>query len=89
MGIHEWSYDNDIAIDAALQGSASDKVKALSDINAEVELGFDLQLAWKEAQRCLNCDIQTVFHRAVHRVRRLCRYLPDGQHLLRRQWRGS
>ena len=28
---------------------------------AEVELGFDPKLAFKEAQRCLNCDVQTVF----------------------------
>jgi ferredoxin len=34
---------------------------ALKDIRVEVELGFDPQLAWKEAQRCLNCDVQTVF----------------------------
>jgi formate dehydrogenase (NADP+) beta subunit len=33
----------------------------LRDIKAEVELGFDLELALKETQRCLNCDVQTVF----------------------------
>jgi formate dehydrogenase beta subunit len=38
-----------------------DKVVALKDIKAEVELGYDVQLALKEAERCLNCDIQTVF----------------------------
>jgi len=38
-----------------------DKVVALRDIKAEVELGFDPQLALKEAHRCLNCDVQTVF----------------------------
>jgi formate dehydrogenase (NADP+) beta subunit len=37
------------------------KDRALGDIGAEVELGFDPELAWKEAQRCLNCDVQTVF----------------------------
>jgi ferredoxin len=36
-------------------------VVALKDIKAEVELGFDVTLALKEAGRCLNCDIQTVF----------------------------
>ena len=61
MGIHEWSYDNDIAIDARFKVPHRPKMEALADINAEVELGFDLELAWKEAQRCLNCDIQTVF----------------------------
>jgi ferredoxin len=34
---------------------------ALKDIRAEVELGFDPKLAYAEAQRCLNCDVQTVF----------------------------
>jgi formate dehydrogenase beta subunit len=34
---------------------------ALKNIREEVELGFDPQLAWKEAQRCLNCDVETVF----------------------------
>jgi formate dehydrogenase beta subunit len=34
---------------------------ALKNIKIEVELGFDPQLAFKEAQRCLNCDVQTVF----------------------------
>lgn len=61
MGIHEWSYDNDIAIDPRYKVPHLDKGKALADINAEVELGFDIELAWKEAQRCLNCDVQTVF----------------------------
>lgn len=61
MGIHEWSYDNDIAIDPRFKVPHLEKAKALADINAEVELGFDLELAWKEAQRCLNCDVQTVF----------------------------
>jgi ferredoxin len=38
-----------------------EKVVALRDIKAEVELGYDLELALKEADRCLNCDVQTVF----------------------------
>ena len=42
-----------------------DKAIALRDIKAEVELGFDDQLAFKEAQRCLNCDVQTVFTDAL------------------------
>ena len=37
------------------------KEEALKDIMAEVELGFDPALAFKEAERCLNCDVQTVF----------------------------
>ena len=41
MGIHEWSYDNDIALDKRYQVPLRDKVVALRDIKAEVELGFD------------------------------------------------
>jgi len=61
MGIHEWSYDNEIALDQRYKEPHRDKVVALKDIKAEVELGFDINLAVKEAHRCLNCDVQTVF----------------------------
>ena len=61
MGIHEWSYDNDISLDKRYRVPLRDKVVALRDIRAEVELGFDPQLALAEAERCLNCDVQTVF----------------------------
>jgi ferredoxin len=61
MGIHEWSYDNDISLDLRYKVPHRDKAIALRDIKAEVELGFDPQLAFAEAQRCLNCDVQTVF----------------------------
>src|SRR5205814_8612407 len=61
MGIHEWSYDNDISIDKRYKVPHRDKVIALKDIRAEVELGYDVKLALGEAHRCLNCDVQTVF----------------------------
>jgi formate dehydrogenase (NADP+) beta subunit len=61
MGIHEWSYDNQVAIDTRYKVPLKELAIALKDIRQEVELGFDPQLAWKEAQRCLNCDVQTVF----------------------------
>src|SRR5262252_7945021 len=61
MGIHEWSYDNEIAPDKRYRVPLRDKVVALRDIKAEVELGFDPQLALSEAYRCLNCDVQTIF----------------------------
>jgi len=61
MGIHEWSYDNDISLDLRYKVPHRDKAQALRDIKAEVELGFDDKLAYVEAQRCLNCDVQTVF----------------------------
>jgi len=61
MGIHEWSYDNNVSLDLRFKVPHRDKFAALADIKAEVELGFDLKLAFNEAQRCLNCDVQTVF----------------------------
>jgi len=61
MGIHEWSYDNAVSIDLRYKVPHRDKAVALTDITAEVELGFTPEQAYKEAQRCLNCDVQTVF----------------------------
>jgi len=61
MGIHEWSYDNDIAPDKRYRVPLRELNVALKDIKLEVELGYDQQLALKEAERCLNCDVQTVF----------------------------
>ncbi len=61
MGIHEWSYDNQVEPDKRYKVPHRDTVVALKDIKAEVELGYDEMLAFKEAERCLNCDVQTVF----------------------------
>ncbi len=62
MGIHEWMYDSAVAPDPRFAVPHAEKRRTLSDRKVEVELGFDEQLAFKEAQRCLNCDIQTVFN---------------------------
>jgi NADPH-dependent glutamate synthase beta subunit-like oxidoreductase len=61
MGIHEWSYDNEIAPDTRYKVPWADIKATLKNVKMEVELGFDVATAWKEAQRCLNCDVQTVF----------------------------
>jgi NADPH-dependent glutamate synthase beta subunit-like oxidoreductase len=61
MGIHEWSYDNDISLANRYQVPWRDKKVTLKDIKVEVELGFDQKSGFAEAQRCLNCDVQTVF----------------------------
>ncbi len=61
MGIHEWSYDNDVSLDERRKVPLMETTLALSSIKNEVELGFDEQLAYAETQRCLNCDVQTVF----------------------------
>jgi formate dehydrogenase (NADP+) beta subunit len=63
MGIHEWSYDNDISNDTRFKVPWAAAEKALASIRVEVELGFDAATAYKEAERCLNCDVQTVFNR--------------------------
>ncbi len=61
MGIHEWSYDNEVSGDERFKVPLEEQVKALKSISIEVELGFDAGTAFKEAERCLNCDVQTVF----------------------------
>ena len=63
MGIHEWSYDNDVSDDSRFKVPWAKAEIALANIRVEVELGFDAATAFKEASRCLNCDIQTVFTR--------------------------
>ena len=90
MGIHEWSYDNAVSDDLRFKVPWAAAEKALASIRVEVELGFDAATAFKEAERCLNCDVQTVFTaEPVHRMRRLRRHLPDGLHHLHRQRRRS
>ena len=61
MGIHEWSYDNSPTNSLRSKVPWTAAEKALASIKVEVELGFDAATAFKEAQRCLNCDVQTVF----------------------------
>jgi ferredoxin len=38
---------------------------SLKNLKLEVELGFDDQIAAREVERCLNCDVQTVFTREL------------------------
>lgn len=61
MGIHEWSYTNDVSDQPRFKVPWAEAEKALANIRVEVELGFDAGTAFKEANRCLNCDVQTVF----------------------------
>ncbi|MDH3509335.1 MAG: FAD-dependent oxidoreductase [Gammaproteobacteria bacterium] len=61
MGLHEWAFSNDF--DGATRTlmphvSLQERFKKL---NMEVELGFSLEQALAETERCLNCDVQTVF----------------------------
>jgi len=63
MGIHEWSYDNDVSVDLRFKVPHAPNELTLRNVNMEVELGFTRELGFKEAQRCLNCDVQTVFEK--------------------------
>ena len=62
MGIHEWAYDSAVVNDLRYPVPHADKTATLQDRKMEVELGFNPLAGFKEAQRCLNCDIQTVFN---------------------------
>ena len=61
MGVHEWSYDNGIADDDRYVVPMAPLAETLADRKMEVELGFDQATGYQETQRCLNCDVQTVF----------------------------
>lgn len=61
MGIHEWGYDSEVTTDVRYMVPQADKKLTLKNLKKEVELGFDVHTACKEAERCLNCDVQTVF----------------------------
>ena len=65
MGLHEWSYDNDISQAKRFLVPKTDQDIALKSLKIEVEKGFDTELAMEEAQRCLNCDVQTVFSESL------------------------
>ena len=87
MGIHEWSYDNAAPTTLRFKVPWAAAERALASIKVEVNWASTPPPPSKEAERCLNCDVRTVFTAAVHRVRRLRRHLPDGLHQLHRQRR--
>jgi len=61
MGMHEWSYKNEYnGAERRLVPHVS-LAERFKRINIEVELGFTAEQAALEVQRCLNCDVQTVF----------------------------
>jgi formate dehydrogenase (NADP+) beta subunit len=61
MGLHEWSYSNDYDEAQRAEMRYADLEARLASMELEAELGFDLERACREAERCLNCDIQTHF----------------------------
>ncbi len=61
MGIHEWSYSNDFDDSERRQMRHVELTERFKNIRIEVELGFDPEQTAREVERCLNCDVQTVF----------------------------
>jgi len=61
MGMHEWSYSNDFDPAARRKMEHVELSQRFKDLTTEVELGFTAEQAQQEVERCLNCDIQTVF----------------------------
>ncbi len=61
MGLHEWSYSNDYDEAHRQEMRYADLQERLASMEVEAELGYDLERACQEAERCLNCDVQTHF----------------------------
>ncbi|MGH8195932.1 MAG: FAD-dependent oxidoreductase [Woeseiaceae bacterium] len=61
MGMHEWSFSNYYDPAERRLMPHVDLKERFKKIDIEVELGFTLDQTIKEVERCLNCDIQTVF----------------------------
>ena len=61
MGIHEWSYSNDYDPAGRRIMPHVDLKKRFKKLDIEVELGFTAEQVATEVERCLNCDLQTVF----------------------------
>ncbi|MBS3824170.1 MAG: FAD-dependent oxidoreductase, partial [Wenzhouxiangellaceae bacterium] len=61
MGIHEWSYSNYFEPIARRKMEHVPLTERFRELDTEVELGFTAEQTACEVERCLNCDIQTVF----------------------------
>ena len=61
MGISEWSYSNDYSSVTRQRMDHVDLARRFAQLNLEVELGFSAEQTAREVERCLNCDVQTVF----------------------------
>ena len=61
MGIHEWSYSNDYDGSERTIVPHVSLTERFKQLNIEVELGFSAEQAAEEVERCLNCDVQTIF----------------------------
>ncbi len=61
MGIHEWSFSNDYDPAERRLMPHVDLKERFKKLDIEVELGFTAEQTLQEVERCLNCDVQTVF----------------------------
>ncbi len=62
MGMFEWSYSNSFDASSRREMRHVELVKRFEKLDIEVELGFSPEQIATEVERCLNCDIQTVFN---------------------------
>jgi len=65
LGMQAWAYSNDYNPSPRATMQHEELVKRFSDVSIEVELGFTPEQAAREVERCLNCDVQTVFTDAL------------------------
>ena len=61
MGLTEWSYHNDYNPAQRQQMRHVELGRRFKRLDVEVEVGFSAEQTDHEVQRCLNCDVQTVF----------------------------
>jgi len=61
MGMHEWSYSNYFDPAERRIMPHVDLKERFRKLDIEVELGYTVEQTIQEVERCLNCDIQTVF----------------------------
>ncbi len=61
MGLHEWAYSNDYNSARRQKMTHVDLAERFKKLDLEVEMGFIAEQTVKEVERCLNCDVQTVF----------------------------
>jgi ferredoxin len=61
MGLSQWSYHNHYDSSLRQKMRHVDLVERFEKLTIEVELGFSAEQTAREVQRCLNCDMETVF----------------------------
>jgi NADPH-dependent glutamate synthase beta subunit-like oxidoreductase len=61
MGMHEWSYSNDFNPEERRQMQHVPLLERFRELTTEVELGFTPEQVVAEVERCLNCDVHTIF----------------------------